>query len=361
VVHVPKVTGHDFVLAMLDPYTEDLVNLGTASATAPGDYVVTAPDQRAASIPAKAHRIAVDHTRIWVIGSTQLKGAADVAAVNRIQDGYTVTPLSRYGTDWTPPAPSRPDTTIDEHTVPTGVEFFDQLGELLAQFPPPKRDEQALRSFATVGIGRGQTPSTDTTLSPDALRGLGDAVAAGAQQVKADVGTLYAQDAPTHHGYLLGGFGRYGTDYVQRAVISQIGLGAFVPQQAIYAMAWDDAAGTALDGSASYVLHLAGPPPTAEGWSVTAYTLAGALVAGPGGRTSALSSSSTLTTNADGSLDLYLQPGAPASAGQATNWIPTPPGQGFELTWRLFAPTPSAIPTILDGTGWQPPSIETAA
>jgi hypothetical protein len=361
VVHVPKVTGHFFVLAMLDPYTEDLVNLGTASATEPGDYVVTAPQQRGATIPRKAHRIAVDHTRIWVIGSTQLKGASDIPVVNRIQDQYTVTPLSRYGTGWTPPVPSDPDTTVDKHTVPTGIEFFDQLGELLAQFPPPKADAPALRSFAAVGIGSGQTPSTGTSLSADTLRGLADAVAAGPQQVTTDVGTLYAQDAPTHHGYLLGGFGTYGTDYVQRAVISQIGLGAFVPQQAIYAMAWDDATGAALDGSTPYVLHLAAAPPTAEGWSVTVYTMAGALVAGPGGRTSALTSISPLTSNADGSIDLYLQPTAPATAGEASNWIPTPAGQPFEVAWRLFAPTGSAIPRILDGTGWQPPTIATTS
>jgi hypothetical protein len=25
--------------------------------------------------------------------------------------------------------------------------------------------------------------------------------------------------------------------------------------------------------------------------------------------------------------------------------------------WRLLAPDPSAVPGILDGTGWQPPAI----
>ena len=91
--------------------------------------------------------------------------------------------------------------------------------------------------------------------------------------------SLYADDFATHAGYLLGGFGTYGTDYVERAVISQIGLGAFVPQQAVYAMAWDDSSHAVLAGSSSYVLHLATPPPTTEGWSVTIYNLKGQLVA----------------------------------------------------------------------------------
>ncbi len=62
----------------------------------------------------------MDQTRIWVIGSTQLKGPGDVNSVNAIQDGYTLTPLSRFGTDSTPPAPATKDTTVDTHAVPTG-------------------------------------------------------------------------------------------------------------------------------------------------------------------------------------------------------------------------------------------------
>ena len=65
-------------------------------------------------------------------------------------------------------------------------------------------------------------------------------------QIEADTTQLVAQDSPKHNGYLLGGFGSYGTDYVERAVISQIGLGAFLPQQAIYAMTWSDASQQAL-------------------------------------------------------------------------------------------------------------------
>ena len=139
-------------------------------------------------------------------------------------------------------------------------------------------------------------------------------------------------------------------------MISQVGLGAFVAHQAVYAMAWSDAGAAALSGSSSYVLHLATPPPTAEGWSFTAYTLQGGLVPNALGRT-AFTSTSSLTKNTDGSIDLYLQSAQPTSAAQAANWLPTPAGQGFEVMWRLFAPTPGAIPGVLDGTGWQPPVI----
>ena len=67
-----------------------------------------------------------------------------------------------------------------------------------------------------------------------------DAVAAGPSTIAKDTQQLYAAGFAKHAGYLLGGFGSYGTDYTERAVISQVGLGAFVAHQAIYAMAWSD-------------------------------------------------------------------------------------------------------------------------
>jgi hypothetical protein len=359
VLHVPKVTGHAFVLALIDPYTTNLANLGSASQTPPGDYVIRDPHQRAVPVPARAHALDVDYSRIWIIGSTQLKGPLDVATVNAIQDSYTLTPLTDYlaGTTPQPPAPTQP--TITQHALPSGVQFFDTLGQLLQEFPPPSRDLPALRSFATVGIGPGMTPSQDVRLSADTLDGLADAAAAGPAQVKRDTVALTAAGFAPHNGYLLGGFGRYGTDYARRAVISQIGLGAFVPQQAVYAMAWTDQGEHALDGSRRYVLHLQQPPPTREGWSLTVYDLQGALMPNPINRF-ALTNTSKLHRNADGTIDIYVQAREPASPERRKNWLPVTAGQGFEVAWRLFAPDEADLTGILTGKGWQPPRITRA-
>jgi hypothetical protein len=40
--------------------------------------------------------------------------------------------------------------------------------------------------------------------------------------------------------------------------------------------------------------------------------------------------------NADGSVDIYVGPKAPA--GQESNWIPTDPRRGFELMFRAYGP-----------------------
>ena len=357
VLHVPEVTGHYFVLALIDPYTENVKNLGTASNTQPGDYVIAGPGQHEVKIPAGTQRLDVDYSRIWIIGSTQLKGPADVANVNKIQDGYTLTPLSKYGTNYTPAAPSHPVTSVTQYQMPTGVQFFDALGQQLAAYPPPARDDAELRQLAEVGIGPGMTPSQDSKLSSDTLKGLADAVAAGPAQIVTDTQKLFAEGFAKNNGYLLGGFGQYGTDYTLRAVISQIGLGAFLPQQAIYAVSWSDHDKKALSGSTSYVLHMQDPPPTNGGWSLTVYNLHGALVSNPLNRY-AFSNSSQLARNSDGSIDFYLQSTEPTNPVQAGNWLPTPSGQGFEVIWRLLAPEPGKIDGILGGSGWQPPAIQ---
>ena len=356
VLHVPTVKDHDYVLALLDPYTENLRNFSNASGTKPGEYVIAGPGQQGATIPPGAERVDVDATRIWIIGSTQLKGADDDGSVNAIQDGYTLTPLSRFGSDYQRPPPANPVTTVTMAAIPTGLAFFDTLGELLAAFPPPKGDAPELARLAAVGIGPGLTPSTDASLDDATVEGLTDAVAAGPASIAADVQQLYTSDFAKHAGYLLGGFGSYGIDYTKRAVIATVGLGAFLPQQAIYAMAWSDATGTTLDGSSSYVLHMAAAPPTQEGWSLTAYNLKGGLEANALNRY-AFTDTSNLARNADGSIDIVLSATQPADAAAEQNWLPITAGQGFELTWRLFAPTQSAIGGILDGSGWQPPAI----
>lgn len=359
VLHVPEVTSHFFNIALVDPYTENLTNFGTAASTKPGDYVITGPGQKDAQIPAGTTRVDVDYPRIWVIGSTQLKGPSDVAAVNKIQDQYTLTPLSKYGTAYSPPQASKPDTTVIQYSVPTGLQFFDELGQQLKLFPPPAADAPELAKLAEVGIGPGMTPSTDSKLSSETVRGLTDAVAAGPALIKKDTQALFAEGFDKHNGYLLGGFGRYGTDYRKRAVITAIGLGAVVPQQTIYAMSWSDHDMNPLSGSTPYVLHMASMPPTNEGWSLTLYNLQGALIQNSIGRY-AFSPASNLTKNADGSVDIYLQSAEPTSSAQAANWLPTASGQGFEVTWRLIGPQPNEVNGILGGSGWQPPAIQPA-
>ncbi len=102
-------------------------------------------------------------------------------------------------------------------------------------------------------------------------------------------------------------------------------------------------------------MHLPAEPPAREGWTVTVYDTKGALIPNALNRYN-LGAASPLTKNADGSIDILMQPTEPTDAAKTKNWLPVASGQGFEVIWRLMAPQPDAIDGILGGTGWQPPA-----
>jgi hypothetical protein len=145
--------------------------------------------------------------------------------------------------------------------------------------------------------------------------------------------------------------GVYGNYYLKRAIVTQLGLGANLPEDAIYPINLADEAGKPLDGANKYTLHFekGDTPPANAFWSVTLYDSEGFQVANPLNRF-AVSSWMPFKYNADGSLDLYFQNESPGSDKEA-NWLPAPKG-AFNLLMRLYAPRSEAL------TGkWNPPPV----
>jgi hypothetical protein len=145
--------------------------------------------------------------------------------------------------------------------------------------------------------------------------------------------------------------GVYGNYYLKRAIVAQVGLGANLPEDAIYPLNLGDETGKPLDGANKYTLHFdkASLPPVNAFWSVTLYDNEGFQVPNTLNRF-AVSSWMPFKYNTDGSLDLYFQ-NERTGADNEANWLPTPKGP-FNLTLRLYAPQSDAL------TGkWNPPPI----
>ena len=149
--------------------------------------------------------------------------------------------------------------------------------------------------------------------------------------------------------------GIYGTDYLMRALVTAIGLGANRPQGAVYPTSLKDAEGRAYDGAGNYVVHFPeGQLPPAEGfWSITMYDGDDFFVANPINRYS-ISARQNPKRNADGSIDLYVQKDSPG-ADKESNWLPAPAGK-FILMMRLYWPS-ETDPSILDGS-WVIPAVK---
>jgi hypothetical protein len=146
--------------------------------------------------------------------------------------------------------------------------------------------------------------------------------------------------------------GIYGSDYLNRAAVTQYGLGANVPQEALYPLTFTDSQGQPLSGANNYTLHFdSGNTPPVDGfWSVSMYNNKSLFVDNPLNRYS-INSYSEVKNNTDGSLDLYIQNQSPGPEKES-NWLPAPT-DSFNLVLRTYLPQPQ----VLNGT-WQPPGIE---
>jgi hypothetical protein len=145
--------------------------------------------------------------------------------------------------------------------------------------------------------------------------------------------------------------GVYGNYYLKRAMVAQLGLGANLPEDAIYPFNLGDEAGRPLDGASKYTITFdkGVAPPAQAFWSITLYDNDGFQVANSLNRF-AVSSWMPFKYDPDGSLTLYFQNESPGQDKEA-NWLPAPKGP-FTLTMRLYAPREEAL------TGrWSPPSV----
>lgn len=146
--------------------------------------------------------------------------------------------------------------------------------------------------------------------------------------------------------------GHPGNGLLVRAALQKALPVVNVFEEAAYWTASRDEAGRRLTGEHAYRLRFrAGQlPPNDAFWSLTATDTVGYMISGRAGRSS-VDSHSGLMKNADGSVDILLQPDQPSDAAQ--NWVATPSGR-FKLMLRAYLPGAA----VVDGGYQVPPVVE---
>jgi hypothetical protein len=373
VLHAPAIKGRFWEFELVDPWTNNFYNMtsahkqmgpGNFNVTGGGDWAVVGPGFKG-RLPHGVTRVNSPYNRVWVIGRTYITGPSDLAAVHKIQNEYSVTPLSAIGTRYTPPKPKRIVRKETPATIPgtqpgeDPLAFYAALGREMRIFPPPPADRPLLAQLKAVGIGPGLSPAK-VALNADLVRGLRDAVRQGQSTVLSSLLSLYLAHFNDHNGYLISDLGHWGTNYLLRAIGDRVGVGGQRASIATYPFALLDDTKTPLTGSTRYVLHLPKtslPIPVKAFWSLTLYDSNSFFVDNPLNRY-LLNSRSSLHANPDGSIDIYIQHDEPSNATQVSNWLPAPAaGAGFRLIWRLYD-LGNAVTGVLDGSGWQPPPIQ---
>jgi hypothetical protein len=354
IVSAPDTNGRFYLLPMLDMWTDVFASPGwRTTGTQAASFLVT-PPAWTGTVPDGMAQIKAPTPYVWIIGRTKTDGPPDYDAVHKIQAGYKVTPLSRLGKPAEPVAfkiaPSvdmKTPPKVQVDTMPAG-KYFTFAAELLKANPPHLTDEPIIARMKRIGIEPGKSLDF-TKLDPAVQKALASAPGDAQKLMKWKVPTLarvvnyWSMNTDT--------MGVYGNYYLKRAIVAQLGLGANVPEDAIYPLNLGDETGKPLDGANKYTIHFDKTtlPPAEAFWSITLYDTEGFQVANALNRF-AVSSWMPFNYNADGSLDLYFQ-NESLGANKEANWLPAPKG-AFNLTMRLYAPKSDAL------TGkWNPPPV----
>lgn len=361
VLSLPAMEDRYALFPMLDGWTTVFQVPGRRTTGSEAQtYVITGPGWEG-TIPDGLTEYKSPTSMVWLLGRIYCSGTPeDYKAVHALQDQVKLVPLSAFGKDYNPPA-ATVDPSIDMKTAVReqvnrmdAVEYFTLLAELLKTNPPTEADGPMVAKLAEIGIVPGKEfdqSKFDPVFAKRVPTAAFHHIMLHYKFSNGDISNINGWGFSTKTGI-------YGTNYVQRALITAIGLGANRPQDAVYPVS-KGMPGTiiprAYDGAQNYVLSFEKDmtPPASGFWSLTMYDEDYFFVENPLNRYS-ISARQDLKANSDGSIDLYIQNKSPGQ-DKESNWLPAPKGK-FILMMRLYWPNEST-PSIIDGS-WKLPAVK---
>ncbi|MGK8525118.1 DUF1254 domain-containing protein [Nocardia asteroides] len=349
VLSVPAMDGGRFWLAqVLDAWTNNVHNPSSIrpqaqSAAPPYTYVVTGP-RWSGLLPEGLTPLPMPTPTAWLIVRIQVDGDSDLPIVRSVQERLRLVPLSAWiaGTG-RPSAPAAGGAPAAQRPVEQVMgmqarEFFDRMCAVMSINPPAPEDAPAMRRFAEIGIRPG-----------GAVEGVSEAeLTAAADTVARQLPVTLGANTTNDNGWVSDlGAGRFGTDYLLRAVTAFGALGIPLPEDAHYFFTAVPA------GAGPFRLHfVAGElPPVDAFWSLAVYDAADYLVPNPA-EIYSVGHHVPVVLNPDGSLDITLQQDDPGPGVPRGNWLPIPESSPFSANLGLFAPRPEVL-----RRRWQPPPL----
>jgi hypothetical protein len=293
---------------------------------------------------------------VWILGRIYCTGTPeDYKAVHELQDQCKLVPLSSYGKTYTPPE-GRVDPSVDTKIAVRdqvnqmdAKAYFTLLAQLMKTNLPAEADGPAVARFAKIGLVPGQDFDA-SKLNADFAKRIPEVAFERIMaqfKLNSEVKELNGWGYTTKTGI-------YGTDYLMRALVTAIGLGANRPQDAVYPTSQKDDQDRSYDGTNKYVMHFQKGqlPPVSGFWSLTMYNDKYFFVNNQLNRYS-ISARQNLKANPDGSTDLYIQKDSPGP-DKESNWLPAPAGK-FILMLRMYWPNEST-PSIINDS-WKIPPV----
>ena len=287
----------------------------------------------------------------WVIWRGSQVDGSTAPAINATRKDLRVYPLAQKDN---PPkmtfinVSGKPFNTI--HAM--DAHFFDEVNSVVQREPGEGQDPEVLGQLASIGISKGQPFKPDARMQKilaEAADVAAVTVRALASRPREDIFYYYPGEGVWTTPFIGGSylfldknnarylnarafFHFYATGITPAMTEAPVGKGS------VYAVAYMDHEGNALDGGKTYKVHVAPNVPMTSFWSFTLYDnqtrselQTDQLFPGID------SNKKDLVKNADGSYDIYFGPKAPA--GKEANWLQTVPDKGWNMLWRIYGPT----------------------
>ncbi len=337
---IPEIEDRYYTAQLIDEWGEVIVNINerTFPSKPFGSFALVEPGSMP-RVPAGAGRIELHSSKAKLLARIELKG--DPAGAVRLQKKFRLATLGM-------PEISRPPAVpVFDNDKLLGVEIFDECDIVLASAldvsPGAATKQQAARAVAAYA-----------TSSADARREIDAEIRDYVIPLFKDY--AFTRSAPAHNQWIGGArTGNYDTDYWLRTTANYAGIWANTRDEAIYFVATRDSTGALLDGGQSYVLHFAAdalPEAVVDAyWSIVLVGVPDYRVVPNSLNRYNFNSYSPLALEADGSLKITIGP-APVAGLAESNWLPSPDGEPFSLTFRAYVPNND----VKQGR-WSPPPV----
>jgi hypothetical protein len=341
---VPEVKDRYFTVQLLNGWGETLANINERvfPAKSSGDFAICLRDAKVSLPDDITARIDIPVKQARVLVRVALGDNWDKAVEYQQQFKFTPTGSPKH--------PEIPKTPIFELEKLPGVEAFEAAAAALDSEPDSNPGLERLAETArAIGAAVKDPTERDRIDKIIHTRAFADFAKAG---------------PPIGHGTIRNGWARpatvgvYNTDYLARTLIDYGGIWANIAPEVMYYRASTDGTGAKLSGDNAYTLTFpknALPSRFAKYfWSVIAVDTTHFRVLPNPLERYLINEQSKPKFEADGSLKLYFSAEKPADAPDG-NWLPTPKGQVYRLTFRYYGP----IDGVANGTYW-PPALEQA-
>lgn len=223
---------------------------------------------------------------------------------------------------------------------------FELLDEIIQYEPEDLFDKELLGRLATLGIEKGKPFRPDERMQSifDQAAKMGVAMSRAIVYASRDPEIAYWPDRHWEKMFIRNtefiNDGHSDIDaqtlwHYQAICVSPNLLSTTPGVGTAYLTAFRDKEGAYLDGAKNYRLRVPANPPVKRFWAVTAYDAGSRSLLDSGGPIT-VGSLAKPEVNADGSVDIYSGPEAPA--GKEKNWIKTVPGKGWFVVFRFYGP-----------------------